>query len=60
MLHDPDGGAYKKLVIRDDRLVGACLYGDAADGHWYFELLREGRDIAQLREQLMFGQQQAA
>lgn len=59
VLHDPEGGAYKKLVIRNDRLVGACLYGDAADGHWYFELLREGRDIAALREQLMFGQQAA-
>ncbi len=60
VLRDPEGGAYKKLVIRNDRLVGACLYGDAADGHWYFELLREGRDIAALREQLMFGRQAAS
>jgi nitrite reductase (NADH) large subunit len=33
---------YKKLVIQDDKLVGACLYGDTVDGSWYFKLLREG------------------
>ena len=26
---------------KDDRIAGAVLYGDAADGAWYFELLRE-------------------
>ena len=41
-LSDPIGGVYKKLVIKDDKLVGACLYGDTADGAWYFRLLREG------------------
>jgi nitrite reductase (NADH) large subunit len=54
-LHDPHGGVYKKLVLKNNRLVGACLYGDTGDGAWYFELLREGRDIATLRAQLMFG-----
>ncbi len=36
---------YKKLVLKDDKLVGACLYGDTVDGSWYFKLLREGRSI---------------
>jgi hypothetical protein len=27
VLSDPGGGVYKRLVIRDDKLVGACLYG---------------------------------
>lgn len=40
-LSDPIGGVYKKLVIKDDVLVGACLYGDTADGGWYFRQIRE-------------------
>ncbi|QDQ28953.1 NAD(P)/FAD-dependent oxidoreductase [Chitinimonas arctica] len=56
LLSDPAGGVYKKLVIRDDKLVGACLYGDTDDGAWYFKLLREGKSIAAVREQLMFGE----
>jgi nitrite reductase (NADH) large subunit len=55
VMTDPSGGVYKKLVIKDDKLVGACLYGDTADGAWYFELLREGRTVAEIRDLLMFG-----
>jgi nitrite reductase (NADH) large subunit len=55
-LADPVGGVYKKLVVKDDKLVGACLYGDTADGAWYFRLIREGKAIADLRDQLMFGE----
>ena len=56
LLSDPFTGVYKKLVIQNDRLVGACLYGDTADGSWYFRLLRERRNIADIRDQLMFGE----
>jgi nitrite reductase (NADH) large subunit len=56
VLSDPVGGVYKKLVIRDDKLVGACLYGDTVDGSWYFKLLRQGRSIADIRDHLMFGE----
>jgi nitrite reductase (NADH) large subunit len=56
LLHDPFGGVYKKLVIKDDKLVGACLYGDTVDGSWYFKLMREGRKIADIRDKLMFGE----
>ncbi|WP_433706553.1 nitrite reductase large subunit NirB [Paraburkholderia sacchari] len=56
VLSDPAGGVYKKLVIRDDQLVGACLYGDTADGAWYFKLLREGRKLGDLRDHIMFGE----
>ncbi|MDE2136739.1 MAG: nitrite reductase large subunit NirB [Gammaproteobacteria bacterium] len=55
VLSDAAAGVYKKLVIRDDKLVGSVMYGDAADGAWYFRLLREGTNVAQLRPQLMFG-----
>ncbi|WP_296660492.1 nitrite reductase large subunit NirB [Paraburkholderia sp.] len=56
VLSDPAGGVYKKLVIKDDKLVGACLYGDTADGAWYFRLLREQRKLGELREHLVFGE----
>jgi nitrite reductase (NADH) large subunit len=56
LMHDPDGGVYKKLVIRDNRISGVVLYGDTTDGAWYFQLLREGRDISDLRRHLLFGQ----
>ena len=56
VMSDPFGGVYKKLVIKDDKLVGACMYGDTADGSWYFKLLREGRSVADIREKLMFGE----
>jgi nitrite reductase (NADH) large subunit len=56
VLNDPFGGVYKKLVIKDDKLVGACLYGDTVDGSWYFKLMREGRKIADIRDKLMFGE----
>ncbi|MBU2411047.1 MAG: FAD-dependent oxidoreductase, partial [Gammaproteobacteria bacterium] len=45
VMSDPFGGIYKKLVIKDDKLIGACLYGDTADGSWYFKLLRDGRSV---------------
>lgn len=56
VLADPSGGVYKKLVLQGDKLIGACLYGDTADGAWYFKLLREGRPINDIRDHLMFGE----
>jgi len=35
---------------------GAVMYGDTLDGSWYFQLMREGTDVANLRDKLMFGQ----
>jgi nitrite reductase (NADH) large subunit len=55
-LQDPAAGTYKKLVIRDDRIKGAVLYGDTIDGTWYFQLMREGTSIADFRKTLLFGQ----
>lgn len=56
VMSDPFGGVYKKLVLKDDRLVGACLYGDTVDGSWYFKLLRDGRAVGDIRDKLMFGE----
>ncbi|TCS73268.1 nitrite reductase (NADH) large subunit [Sulfuritortus calidifontis] len=53
---DPSSGEYKKVVLKDNKLVGVCLYGDTLNGAWYFDLLREGTDVSQFRKTLLFGQ----
>jgi nitrite reductase (NADH) large subunit len=52
---DPAVGVYKKLIIAHDRLVGAVLFGDTADGLWYLDLIRAGSSIAHIRDDLVFG-----
>ncbi|TMJ28527.1 MAG: NAD(P)/FAD-dependent oxidoreductase [Alphaproteobacteria bacterium] len=56
VLRDPARGVYKRVVLRDNRIVGAVLYGDTADGSWYFDLLKKGADVSELRDTLIFGQ----
>ena len=56
VLRDPSRGIYKRVVLRDNKVVGAVLYGDTADGSWYFDLLKKGADVAELRDTLIFGQ----
>ncbi|TCJ11557.1 NAD(P)/FAD-dependent oxidoreductase [Parasulfuritortus cantonensis] len=55
VFQDPGRGAYKKLVLQDNKLAGACLYGDTLDGAWYFELMRDGTDVSDFRDKLLFG-----
>jgi len=56
VLHDPGQGIYKKVIVQDNRIRGAVLYGDSVDSAWYFQLLRDGTDIGELRDRLLFGQ----
>ncbi len=55
VFRDVGRGVYKRLLIKDDRLRGVVLYGDARDGHWYGRLLREATDIGPLRDTMIFG-----
>jgi nitrite reductase (NADH) large subunit len=59
VINDPFSGVYKKLVIQNDKLVGACLYGETVDGSYYFKLLREGLSVGEIRDRLMFGESPA-
>ena len=52
---DPATGTYRKLTIRDGRLVGAVLVGDVAEGPWYCDLIRSGEPVSAFRNDLMFG-----
>jgi nitrite reductase (NADH) large subunit len=56
VMRDAARGVYKRVVLKDDRIVGAVLYGDTADGNWYFDLLRKQEDISEIRDGLIFGQ----
>jgi nitrite reductase (NADH) large subunit len=55
VLRDRRGGIYKRLVVAGNRLTGAVLYGDVADGPWYFDLIQKRTDISSIRDQLLFG-----
>lgn len=55
VFRDPARGVYKRLVIEQDRLVGAVMYGDTADGSWFFGLIKDRTDIAPFRDTLIFG-----
>lgn len=55
IFRDPVRKVYKRLVVRDEKLAGAVLYGDAQDGGWYFQLLRAGQPLGELRDMLIFG-----
>jgi nitrite reductase (NADH) large subunit len=55
ILRDPASGVYKRLLVKNDRVIGSVLYGDTNDGNWYFDLIREQRNVASMRESLLFG-----
>jgi nitrite reductase (NADH) large subunit len=54
-LHDAKCGLYRKVILRDDRVVGCVLYGAVTDGSWYVQLMRDKVDVARFRDQLVFG-----
>src|SRR5688572_6768237 len=47
-------GVYKKLTVRDGKLVGVILVGDVSDSHRYMNWLRTGADLTSQRRQLLF------
>ncbi len=54
-LADEEAGFYRRLWLRDGRLVGAVLYGDTADAPFYLDLIASGRPVAPFRAMLAFG-----
>lgn len=55
VMKDAKRAIYKRIVIEDNKIKGAVLYGDTKDGPWYFELMNQQRDIGSLRDRLLFG-----
>ncbi|HEY0033730.1 MAG TPA: nitrite reductase large subunit NirB, partial [Devosia sp.] len=56
VLRDATAGVYKRVILRDDRIIGAVLYGETADGPWFFDMLKNGTDTRPMRDTLIFGQ----
>ncbi len=56
VLHDRQGGVYKRILLKNNRIVGSVLYGDTIDGSWYFQLMKDRQDVHDVRDHLMFGQ----
>ncbi|SDB03902.1 nitrite reductase large subunit NirB [Bauldia litoralis] len=56
VLRDATAGVYKRVVLKDDRIIGTVLYGDTADGAWFNDLMKKRTDISAMRDTLIFGQ----
>jgi NAD(P)H-dependent nitrite reductase small subunit len=57
VFHDSEHGIYKHLILENDQVRGAVLYGDTSDGPWYAELMQQRRSIGPLRKHLLFGRE---
>ena len=55
LLEDHEAAVYRKLVVRDGRLVGAVLFGDTSDSLWYRDLIRQQAPVDAIRSALAFG-----
>ncbi|MEM9096389.1 MAG: nitrite reductase large subunit NirB [Pseudomonadota bacterium] len=55
VFRDAARGVYKRLVIEDDRIIGAVMFGDTVDGPYFFQLLKDGTDISDIRDTVIFG-----
>ncbi|MEM7652255.1 MAG: nitrite reductase large subunit NirB, partial [Pseudomonadota bacterium] len=55
VFRDAARGVYKRLVLENNRIIGVVMYGDTADGNWFFGRLKDGDDIAEDRDTLIFG-----
>ena len=55
VFRDPGRGIYKRLVLENDRIIGVVMYGDTADGNWFYGLMKDATDIGDMRDTLIFG-----
>ncbi|MFD1343843.1 nitrite reductase large subunit NirB [Litorisediminicola beolgyonensis] len=55
VFRDPARGVYKRLVLQDNRVIGAVMYGDTVDGAWFHGLIKDRTDVSGMRDTLIFG-----
>lgn len=53
---DPAAGIYKRLWLRDNRVLAAVLFGDTSAAAQLAELIETQRDVSTLRETLLLGE----
>ncbi len=56
VLRDASAGVYKRVVLKDNKIIGTVLYGETADGAWFNDLKKKQTDITDMRDTLIFGQ----
>lgn len=55
VFRDPARGVYRRLIIENNVVIGAVMYGDTADSNWFFGLIKDKTDISEMRDTLIFG-----
>ncbi|WP_297471230.1 nitrite reductase large subunit NirB [Acidithiobacillus sp.] len=55
-LLDGSQGIYKKVILRENKVVGSLLYGDTSIGPWLFQLMRDGTEVSAFRDNIVFGE----
>jgi len=55
VLNDEKRQIYKRIIIQQDKVIGAVLFGDTEDGAWYAELIADQTPIGNIRSKLLFG-----
>lgn len=52
---DRSGGSYKKLLLKDNRIIGTVLFGDTTDCPRFFQMMQDEVDISSQRSTLLLG-----
>lgn len=55
ILNDEQRQIYKRIMIQNNKVIGAVLFGDTEDGAWYAELIASQSCIQSIRHKLLFG-----
>jgi nitrite reductase (NADH) large subunit len=55
VFRDPSRGVYKRLILQGNKIIGAVMYGDTADGAWFYNHIKDATDVEEMRETLIFG-----
>jgi nitrite reductase (NADH) large subunit len=56
ILRDASAGIYKRVILRDNKIIGTVLFGETGDGAWFNDLKKKAIDISEMRDTLIFGQ----
>lgn len=54
-IQDELEGTYRKIVLQDNKLVGAVLFGDTSDGTSLFATIKSGESVAGKEKELLLG-----
>eukprot|EP00105_Crassostrea_gigas_P036035 XP_019920183.1 PREDICTED: uncharacterized protein LOC109617824 [Crassostrea gigas] len=47
---------YRKVVLKDNKIIGSVMFGDTSGAKWIFEQLISGKDMGACRDFLVFGE----